>query len=895
MRRERWRLLLTLPEARRNEEVVSIADSQVLQWIDQINHMEDADRRAKAIKEEIRALRREPNSVQNKRRMRALYEELDRVQFKPDYMCLIIDKEKDYYRACRGFWINGVRYVRLLGTNGGIKNSTIVFVSDKVADDIRARIENGRDPDKELVPAKLEAYKALTCSASIPVSSPKGVLVVNDIETEFSSDIVFLTDENDGEPEMRRLSSQKIKLNASDGFGLMCPALAERWSGELGLEYVVSGCNTRASFEKGMVFTFDFHEFAERIANNYIVTDAWGDQKDIRDVELILTTSMLKLWDSYESCDDYLSKSEQNGYTFRIAKTCPDVLENERCLNYQFIQPFDLDDDDIDELIKPTMDEISDVLCGDWRRAILYLKGVGLNDKSVLRAPDDFAKAIMADERVFDDPFVRNYIYQSIKNRINEAKVGVIKVHGNFSIVSGDPYLLCQHIFGLEPTGLLKAEEIFNRYWVDCGATELICFRAPMSCEENIRKVVPVGNEDTLHWYRYMDTCTIFNGWDTACIALNGCDFDGDLVMLTDNPVLLRRYNRRPALMCVQRKAAKRIPREEDLTRSNIESFGNEIGQITNRITSMYEVRSGFGRDSEEYETLSYRIMCGQLYQQNAIDKAKGIICKPMPRAWYSRHDVALMEDGDGKDLYRRIIADRKPYFMRYIYPDLMKQYNTFIKNTDRNSLREFGMTVSEIRSIPDEAKTERQKEFLYYYDRHIPVGVGACVMNKICRRFESRFDGIVGRVNKDSEFDYSILRLDAEYSPRQMQSLKNIYLDHNRRLESFSVFKDYERIDEYDALAMKLSIDEDFRRRCDEICPNSASLTNMILDMCYRRSSSKTFAWYLCGKEIVEGLLQKNGGYLSYPARDDDGDISFGGLKFSIKTVEVTNDDSTE
>lgn len=69
--------------------------------------------------------------------------------------------------------------------------------------------------------------------------------------------------------------------------------------------------------------------------------------------------------------------------------------------------------------------------------------------------------------------------------------------------------------------------------------------------------------------------------------------------------------------MCVQRKAEKIIPTEEDFISSNIASFGNEIGQTTNWITSMYEVQAGYPRDSVEYQTLAYRIRCGQLYQQN--------------------------------------------------------------------------------------------------------------------------------------------------------------------------------------------------------------------------------------------------------------------------------------
>ena len=61
-----------------------------------------------------------------------------------------------------------------------LKNETIVFASDKLLLELRKRIENGRDLNKEMVPAKFESYKALTCSGSIPVSMPKGVLVVKD-------------------------------------------------------------------------------------------------------------------------------------------------------------------------------------------------------------------------------------------------------------------------------------------------------------------------------------------------------------------------------------------------------------------------------------------------------------------------------------------------------------------------------------------------------------------------------------------------------------------------------------------------------------------------------------------------------------------------------------------
>ncbi len=897
LRRSRWKLDLPLNEARRNNEVISLADSQVLRWIDELNGVVDADAQAREIKRRIRQIKKEPNSPANKKEIRQLYTNLDKLQFKPDYMSLIIDKEKDYWRACKGFFINGVKYKRLLGTNGGIKNSTIVFVSERLHDELERRIENGRDPSKELVTAKLEAYRALSCSASIPVSMPHGILVVPDCETKFYDDITYLANSDSGEPLMEELKGQEIVLNASDGFGLMLPSLAERWSEELGLGYVSSGFNTRAAYEKGMVFTFDFVDFAEKIAGgNYVVKDAWGNDVDIRNVELVLTVSMLKLWDSYSSCDDYLRRLTESNYTFGVTKACPEFLENDRTLNYQFVQSYDLNDDDIEELIAPTITEIRDVLGGDWAKTVLFLKGSNLSESNIDRQADDIAKAIMVDHRMVNDPYIQGVVYQLIKGRIESAKVGKLNVHGNYSIVSGDPYALCQSIFGLKVTGLLCAGEIYNKYWSDCGAEGVACFRAPMTSHANIRLLHPISNDAVDYWYKYIKTATIINAWDTVMIACNGCDFDGDQVMLTDNHILVGKLNPLPAIMCAQRKADKRVSVETDFIRSNIDSFGNDIGKTTNWITSMYEVQSRFKRGSAEYNELEYRIKCGQLYQQDAIDKAKGIISKPMPRSWYDLHAVHAIADQSSRNLYRSIAVYRKPYFMRYIYPALMKQYRTYIKSANRNSEREFHMSVEEMQRLPYSDLSDRQREFLRYYEYKMPVGNGDCVMNKICRRIEQEFDSLPSRI-KPVEFDYTIMKTGIKYVDSRMYKIKKVYDEYSGRVRNYKLFSTYELMDDYDVATGVAQLNGQFRRDCEELCQSEEMLCDIILDICYKRSSTKRFAWAMCQQRIITNLLERNDWKIEFPVADDNGDIVYCGRRYSLKykTIGVDYEHSIE
>lgn len=597
-----------------------MADSNTLRFIDDINHLYDADERAADIQRKIRMLQKQETTRVNRKESRRLYSELDEVQFKPDYMCLIVDKIEHYDKACKdGFYINGIHYERLLGTNGGVKNSTIVFVSSRVAPELKRRLENGRDLSKPLVPAKFESYKALSCSGSTPVSLPHGICVVPDCVTHFKSNVIYIDDEGVDEPKMEYRENEDVELIDSDGYGLMLPSLAQRWSQELGLDYVMSGANTRFSWEKGMVFCFDFLEFADKVAGTRIIKDAWGNEVDLSNIELILTTSQLKLWDSYKSFDDYLDNCLKNGYTFGIPKVCPKELENERYLNYQFIQSFKLTDEQIEELIQPTIKEIKDILGLDYKKSILFLKGMFLNEDNLWKVENDFAKALMVDPEMINDPFVRNRIYQMIRKRIKDAKIGVIKVAGNYSIISGDPYSLCQSMFGLEVTGLLKAGELYNKYWIDKGAEYVTCFRAPMTAANNVVKLRVSNTKYMQHWYRYMTTCTILNSWDTTTHATNGADKDGDMYLLTDNKVLVENTLNLPAIMCVQRKANKKIIEEADLILANKNSFGDEIGKTTNRATTMFDMQAQFSPDSDEYKVLDYRIKCSQLYQQNAI------------------------------------------------------------------------------------------------------------------------------------------------------------------------------------------------------------------------------------------------------------------------------------
>ena len=132
-----------------------------------------------------------------------------------------------------------------------------------------------------------------------------------------------------------------------------------------------------------------------------------------------------------------------------------------------------------------------------------------------------------------------------------------------------------------------------------------------------------------------------------------------------------------------------------------------------------------------------------------------------MPKYWYNRSSNSAEEfpDEEERKFNLRILADKKPYFMRYIYPNLMSQYRNYIKNTDKKCLREFRITMDELLSKDRGALTEREREFLFWYYEKMRIG----------RRFEEEFDHYLSKYKKSTvPFDYTILKSGAKYSHEQ-------------------------------------------------------------------------------------------------------------------------------
>lgn len=896
-----WDLHLELEKIRKEAQmVVSLGSSQVLRWMTQIQGRQNDDLTATNIKKEIKFIKKQENSAENKNKIRDLYNLLYKTQFQQDYLMLVMDSVSDYRRALQGFTVTvdgrPVKYKRLLGTAGSIKKSTIIFVNEQIHGELMRRLNNGRDMEKAFVPAKLNAYMALSCSASIAVSWPKAI-VVDDAITHFKND-VLLVDDSDftkEEPIVKLVEGFDIEYNVSDGMGFMTPEMSAKWAQELNEgDEPISGVNTRCSFLKGMLFTVPFKQFAEEVAHTYTIVDAWGTERDVRDADVIITTSMLKLWDSYPSYEAYYENCVKNGHEFAVAKSTPHKLRNMHTTNYQYLQDFSLNDEQIDHLIAPTVGKIKDCLGLDWRKLILYMCGQGLDERTV-ELMEPMCKAIMANPELINDPYVRSKVQRMIQKRIKTAKIGVLDVEGDYAILGNDPYSLLQHMFGMPITGLLKAGECYHQYWSDRAVDEIILFRAPMTSHNNVCKMRVVASDEMQKWYKYIQTCCLINSWDTTATRLNGADYDSDSVFATNNRILLDTFEYKMTLMCVQSKTAKKVPTEEDYVSSEIAGFGDSIGSITNRATNMISLREKFDIDSEEYKLLSYRINTMMNYQQNAIDRIKGVVARPIPKMWIDGRSCKVKDTDSAEEmhkmaLFRACAADLKPYFFIYRYDHIKAKFDKYNKSVASNCKIRFGKSLYELQN--SENLTQEERIFLENYEKYLPISAAPGVMNRICWKIEDSFQSM--DVFPGVEFDRSILKSDAEYTLEEYDAIKQLYDEYNKNMQLFlkGIKKNESLKEERDVFTTQLV--GEFSAACSATCPNTEVLTNILIDLCYSSDKNKSFAWDIAGEQIYQNVLRNNNNTINFPVKVENGEFEFAGERFTVmsKTIGGENDD---
>lgn len=274
-----------------------------------------------------------------------------------------------------------------------------------------------------------------------------------------------------------------------------------------------------------------------------------------------------------------------------------------------------------------------------------------------------------------------------------------------------------------------------------------------------------------------------------------------------------------------------------------------------------------------------------------------------MPSTWYTYRDNKIKaEDSEeikqAKEFNIKIAATKKPYFMIYVYPRLKSELSTYKKNSDKNAIRNFSeYGVHSVQDIIDHpCPTDEMIQYYEYYKKLLPVGDNACIVNQIAWHFENEFNSLLTKMPNlikqtyNTEFDYNILKCGVAYSNITYNKILKLYKLHNLQVNKVMQKGSEEKVDRFDNHMEYEILLNIFKSRCYEICSNREELCDIILDICYTHEKSKQFAWDICSDIMLENLLKKSGGNISFPTpSDDDYDFEYSGRKFKMTTINVS------
>ena len=884
LKKHKYKIDVLFNEAVALNQIVSVGDSAVLRKIRCLtNHNVDL----KQIDEWFnlrKKIKTKAKSKENAKKIVELTQKINDALFIPEYVAIFVDNGSHYEHINQNpLIINGKEYVRLLCSSGGARHNTAIFIDKDIYDDVDKFITNGSH-DFELSPAKYNAYYALCSSASLPVSWINFCVVPDCVITRKTKVEYVYESEQDGVDDNVVEEEIDCEFNLWDGMGIISPEGAKKWAEDLEIDYIPSAFCIRNSFLKGMVCVFDIQKFLKEKSNTNIILDVWGHEVDLTRVDMICTESQLKLWRAYSSIWEYIECCHQNGYSFSITKVTPKYDRDYAYLNYQFIQATHQTKKTIKKLCQDTIDYFEKLIYDDNDYLRIYCLGKSTENPTITKdffySLQNQAKAVLLSEKFIADPYVRNWLIQSLNKKIKDSYIGNLLVNGNFQVAISDPYALMEYVCGLEIKGLLQEHEIFSDYWLKRNVDKVASMRAPLTWRSEVNVVNIKQSAETNEWYSYLYSGLVYNIYGVDCMLQADSDFDFDILFTTNNQQIIDgAFGGLP--ITYDKHPIKKVKiNKKELYKFDKRAFDTRIGFITNISTSLYTILNNFDKDSEEYKKIIERLKILRKCQGNEIDKTKGANPKPFPIWWTRKTTGIVFKTKEEEELNKKIMVTKRPYFMRYLYSDYNKKYQKHIENFNVYCVSKYGYDINELKNC--KYQTEETIKSLNDFESLSPLIDNDSTMNLLCHYMEEKIQEIkTCRKNKFNDYNLMMSHENKDDELLEYASLIIPYYNRFLQIRTKDVIEqeDTDRtIYGIDINSLKLSMIKNITSNENELCDACVLLVYSI-----HSNYKKDFVWDLFGDIIIKNIINNTDGIAHMPIKDKNGKIEYLYSKYSF------------
>ena len=358
---------------------------------------------------------------------------------------------------------------------------------------------------------------------------------------------------------------------------------------------VADAFQVRLPFFKGLMVKAPWKRFIkDHCKDKVVVTDVWGKEWELggskakdSNIEVIFTESQFKMAGYYDSWEDYKNAFKTYQCEACVTSESEEELDDDmmnKNYAYQHLQCLNITDEELEQLVKSDLDLVKEAHT-DYNVAFsLY----GL-DRSVLSAQQECLKLY---------PQLRGdkYFSQDIKNSVNSYRdrLRAGKIH------LGTTYLFCipDVVLWMKKLFNCNSDKVFELEKGECYISsdrinygKVLINRNPgLFREHGIQDNVDVNSRNNYKYYNAKNVIYC-NGKDLLYKLLQ-LDYDGDHLMITTNPLLIKIAERnmeniRPVVSDMVKGGKQIIDGECIFNNLKATYGGSNIGTYSNKITKL--------------------------------------------------------------------------------------------------------------------------------------------------------------------------------------------------------------------------------------------------------------------------------------------------------------------
>lgn len=533
-----------------------------------------------------------------------------------------------------GFYIDGIHYVRYKRSAGSSREGKCLFIDERLYKAMAKWSECGLKPKTEL--ASWESYKALSLSSikgtvKIPL---EGILFVPDYKSTFTDEAVSV-ELQDGMLTSAHKQTE-ITNDIWDGESLLDErAFQENYADKHMLllrNKFFKSCAFRTKMQKWFQ---DKNVTLKELKSRGFVTFA----TDINKIVMVTTPNSLKY---LKFAGGFTKRNirkwmENINDTFGVVKWDKSTRFFHGKMvqsSYQLLNTLGLTETQAAELLQPSIDYIS-LLRKDVDFMRYHFTDTFAREKDDVEPvrPDGLADradvifTLMHKCPHFDETELyanfRNDVVKSLKERL---KRGHILVNGTNATLFGNGPELLKYIAGEEIISELHSGQIYCKRFAD--KTKLLCARSPHITMGNLYSAENNMQGEIWNYFDLGENIVCVNAIEENIQQrLNGCDYDSDTMLLTDDKLLVETAEKYKDLFKVPVCKIETVKKEnQTLPELDHDTSNNKIGEIVNlsqKLNSLIWDKIHKGESEEKIKEIYGDVCKLAVLSGLEIDKAK--------------------------------------------------------------------------------------------------------------------------------------------------------------------------------------------------------------------------------------------------------------------------------